>query len=88
VGCHEYFPPLCALSQNVKLDQSCDTSFACAPGLECMAGTSDTSTGTCKPYCDPDDATSDQACDALCPGKNITFQDNEGKTVSAACVPD
>ena len=87
LSCNEYFPPLCALSGGIAVDQPCNATFACAPGLECMRSASNQNQFFCKPYCDPAGSGA-RSCQALCPGKNVQFRTTEGMTVSAACVPD
>lgn len=87
LGCYEYFPAVCALSGKLALGQTCDATFSCAPGLECM--TDDTGSYKCASYCDPSAAQSqsDKACAKLCSGKYIELQDNDGQVMSAICRP-
>lgn len=87
LSCNEYAPPLCALSGGIAVDQPCNATFACAPGLECMRSASDQSKFFCKPYCDPTGSGA-RSCQTLCPGKSVEFQNSDGVTVSAACTPD
>jgi hypothetical protein len=87
LGCYMAPPAVCALSGGVQLDKPCDATFACAPGLDCVAGKTNPSAFVCKPYCDPNDATSPSACAKLCNPNYLTFQDSGGKVVAGLCLP-
>jgi hypothetical protein len=81
-------PAVCALSGGVKVDQACDATFACAPGLDCVSGKSTPNNYVCKPYCDPNDATSASACAKICSPNYLTFKDDSGAVVAGLCLPN
>ena len=87
LGCYVYPPAFCALSGGIKLDQPCNAAFACAPGLDCVAGASTPTSYVCKPYCDPINTTAANACQKLCPSTYLTFKDTAGASLGGLCTP-
>lgn len=87
LGCYVHPPAFCALSGGIKLDQPCDATFACAPGLDCVAGASTPTTFVCKPYCDPITTTAANACQKLCPNNHYTFKGEAGESLGGLCTP-
>lgn len=85
LGCH-WPPALCARSRGIARGEACDGPFACAPGHECMAPTSDPGNFRCIAYCDPDSAGTPKSCDTVCPGKEILLQGDDG-TSHSVCPP-
>ncbi len=80
-------PPICVLRGDTAEGQPCDSIFACAAGLECFSGESAPNDFVCSPYCVPDDPSSSEACDALCPGNYFTYS-YEDVTIAGQCVPE
>jgi hypothetical protein len=87
LACYVRPPSVCALTGNLPLNAPCNSEFACAPGLDCVAATATPKDFVCKPYCDPVSTASASACNTLCPGKYETFQDAQGATLGALCFP-
>jgi hypothetical protein len=86
LGCYTRPPSLCALSGRVPLDGACNSGFACAPGLDCVSGSSAPTTYVCKPYCDMN-GNGPASCATLCPDSYIYFKDDQGKVIDGLCVP-
>jgi hypothetical protein len=86
LGCYLGGAPLCALSRHVALDQPCDSTYACAPGLDCVSGKAQPSQYVCKPYCSVGDAASPKACQKLCAGSYLTIKSGD-KELGALCLP-
>lgn len=76
----------CVLSQGVKHGEPCDSSFSCAPGLDCVASAQAPNDYRCEPYCDIGNAASGSSCSTLCSGDHVTFAAN-GKPTVGLCVP-
>jgi len=87
LGCYWFGPSVCALSGGVKEGKVCNATYACAPGLECLAAPAKPNEYRCEPYCDVPDSASDQACDALCPGRHQVVNDNS-QVLGAFCLPE
>jgi hypothetical protein len=77
---------LCALSRGFERGEACESSFDCAPGLECLRRQS-SEEAVCSPLCDPDDAASPIACETLCDDYfRVSVLDGE-LTVGRCVVP-
>jgi len=87
LGCYLWPPAFCALSGGIEKDQPCSASFACAPGLDCVAGASAPASYVCKPYCDPSNAAAAAACQTLCPNSYLTMKDTAGVVLGGLCTP-
>lgn len=87
LGCYFHRVLLCAASDGVELGEPCDAEFACAPGLDCVAGSAAPSDYSCEPYCDATDPESASACDTLCPDNYFSDTDVDGVVLSSVCLP-
>ncbi len=65
LACYDYEAPVCMPEGPGQIGDPCELPYDCAQGLDCSVGNTGLS---CAPYCNPTDASSPVACDALCPG--------------------
>lgn len=90
-GCYSPAAPFCRQSQGLPIGAPCTAwdNAECAAGADCLPGRilgSDTS--TCSAYCKPDDPSSPQSCDTLCPGAYIEiYGEDPLAPVAVQCLP-
>jgi hypothetical protein len=87
LACYLDAPSYCVRTGAARESEPCDAQWACAPGLDCVAGKAAPDEYVCKPYCDPGDDSADQACAKLCPTSTFVLQDRSGAAVGAICLP-
>lgn len=87
LACFGTSVPVCALSGRVAKGATCDSVYACEPGLDCFSSPSAPDTYACTPYCEPD-STGPKACQALCSGGTfVRLRNAQMMTTGAFCAP-
>lgn len=87
LACFLWPPNVCVRHGGIELDQPCDDSFACAPGLLCLSGSSQSTDYVCKPYCDSETTDLPESCTTLCPDSFIDMVDGD-VYLGSVCVPE
>lgn len=85
LGCYHLGRWVCSIPGTLTHGELCGDDL-CARGLDCFTTASDPNAYACATYCDPDDVTSDIACQTLCP--DTFFRLTEQGVVFGICQAD